>query len=286
MPIKIYSIFKRFFIRQIRGVIKKHLLLTLPLNIHKNNIDYKANDNDLADCIKIVKRTWLKLGITKPHFSVLTETKYLPNRLNSQNVKTFYESGEAESKEIISILSNFNFNNLNSKSCVEFGCGVGRVTLSLAKVFRNVTAYDISENHIQIAKNMAETVKLSNIGFRICADNIIEPIEKCDFYYSKIVFQHNPPPIIYLLIRNALISLNPDGIAIFQVPVYAVGYNFSLIEWINTEHLLDMQMHCLPQDAIFSLINDENCRLLQVREDNATGAPDIFISNTFIVKKQ
>jgi len=55
--------------------------------------------------------------------------------------------------------------------------------------------------------------------------------------------------------------------------------------WIAAKHELDMQMHCLPQAAIFALASDEACDVLEVREDNSTGAPERFISNTFVIRK-
>lgn len=100
-----------------------------------------------------------------------------------------------------------------------------------------------------------------------------------------IVFQHNPPPLISKLIRNALHSLNSGGIAVFQVPTYQMGYRFETAEWLRTDHALEMQMHCIPQRHIFEIVAEENCKLLEVREDNWTGAPDQFISNTFIIGK-
>ena len=80
-------------------------------------------------------------------------------------------------------------------------------------------------------------------------------------------------------------ALKPEGFAIFQVPTYSIGYGFSISEWITADHALDMQMHCLPQQVIFSIMADEKCVPLEVREDNSTGAPNRFISNTFVVHK-
>jgi len=44
-----------------------------------------------------------------------------------------------------------------------------------------------------------------------------------------------------------------------------------------------MQMHCLPQPAIFKILADECCVPLEVREDGSTGGA--FISNTFIARR-
>jgi hypothetical protein len=46
-----------------------------------------------------------------------------------------------------------------------------------------------------------------------------------------------------------------------------------------------MEMHCFPQAELFALIAREGARLIQVRDDNATGRPDLFVSNTFVIVK-
>jgi hypothetical protein len=46
-----------------------------------------------------------------------------------------------------------------------------------------------------------------------------------------------------------------------------------------------MQMHCLPQQVIFEIIMNENCALLEVREDISTGELDRFVSNNFVVQR-
>lgn len=259
----------------------------LPLNLPKNEIEHDATANQLAKCITKIKLAWSHLGITKPHFSVLTDKQFLPENLDS-NLDKFWLSGELEADLIEKILirHNFKFSSLfSSKICAEYGCGVGRVTLALALRFSKVHGYDISQGHLEQAEKRAQEIKSSNCKFHLCAENFLEVIEKCDFFYSRIVFQHNPPPVISHLIRNALRALKPNGIAIFQVPTYLIDYSFSINEWLNAEHSLDMQMHCLPQQVIFSIVAEENCEILEVREDDSTGSPDKFISNTFVIKK-
>ena len=256
----------------------------VPLGTLKNEIEYTASSSQLARCVVKIKEAWSHLGATQPHFSVLTDTQFLPENLD-KNLDKFWASGETEAVEIEKMLVRHNFDSLSTKTCVEFGCGVGRVTMGLARRFNQVDAYDISQGHLFHAEQHSKELKLSNCRFNLCSDNILDPLKMCDFFYSRIVFQHNPPPVIYHLIRNALRALNPGGIAIFQVPTYIIGYHFSINEWITTDHKLDMQMHCLPQQVIFEIIMNENCALLEVREDNSTGALDRFVSNNFVVQR-
>lgn len=257
----------------------------LPLNLHALKIDFAATPEQLALCVNRVKSVWEHLGETKPHFSVLTGTQYLPENLDADTLESFWASGESEAAALNEVLSNHGFKDLALKVCVEFGCGVGRVSMGFAKLFSRVHAYDISTNHLNIAGQRANETSTRNAIFHACSEHFLDDIERCDFFYSVIVFQHNPPPIIASLISKALGSLRAGGIAIFQVPTYIVGYSFNLEKWLAADHALDMQMHCVPQDQIFRIISSSNCRVVEVREDNWTGSPDLYISNTFVVQK-
>lgn len=259
--------------------------LTFRLDLPKNEIEHRATATQLADSIAKIKVAWSHLGITSPHFSVLTDEQYLPQNL-PENLETFWASGAADADAVERILVRHDFSSLSTKTCVEFGSGVGRVTMELARRFAQVHAYDISPGHLSQAAKRAEEIGVSNCIFHLCGETYLDELEKCDFFFSLIVLQHNPPQIIAQLIRKALRSLNADGIAIFQVPTYQVGYQYTIREWLATDHPLNMQMHCLPQNVIFSICGEEDCIPLEVREDNRAGPPNHFISNTFVVRKQ
>jgi SAM-dependent methyltransferase len=263
---------------------KKIGVSVLPLDVPGNEIEHIASATQLGDCLARIKLAWSHLGVVRPHFSVLTDRQFLPENLNG-NIDKFWASGEAEASHVENMLARYGFADRSTKICLEYGCGVGRVTTALARRFAQIHAYDISQAHLTQAQLRARDVGANNIQFHLCADGFLDELTLCDFFYSRIVFQHNPPPIIHHLINRTLRSIKPNGIAIFQVPTYRVGYSFRIDAWLAADHALDMQMHCLPQAVIFEAIAAEKCDLLSVREDNSTGDPERFISNTFIVRK-
>ena len=243
----------------------------------------KASPEQLQLISDRIKQSWEHLGDTRAHHSVLTSKDFLPDSLE-QNIGTFWKSGEREVQEIEAILKRHGVNLNEAKTAVEYGCGVGRVTSILAKLVSAMHAYDISRPHLDYAKEHATEVG-AEIEFHLVSDPLSK-LQPCDLFYSRIVFQHNPPPIIHQLIKNALESLNTGGIAIFQVPTYIKGYEFKLVEWMNKDHALDMQMHCIPQAAVFKLAGETGCEILEIREDNWCGEPNHYLSNTFIIRKK
>lgn len=249
-----------------------------------NAVDLDASAEQLAACVKKIQAAWVHLGNEKPHYSVLTDARFLPDQL-ADSADSFWASGEQEAATLQRILGRYGVHDLSDKVCVEYGCGVGRVTMGLAARFGQVHGYDISASHLKIAQERADALGVDCVCLHDSSALLETELMACDCFYSRIVFQHNPPPVIARLIEQALAALKPGGIALFQVPTYGVGYRFRLQEWLQTEHPLDMQMHCLPQPHIFRLIAAAGCAVLEVREDNCTGAPERFVSNTFIVRK-
>ena len=102
-----------------------------------------------------------------------------------------------------------------------------------------------------------------------------------------IVLQHNPPPIIRLIVGEFLRALKPGGVAFFQVPTYRAGYRFSLEAYLRNEaarHEM-MEMHVLPQRVIFDVARQEGGQVLEVIEDGMTGMRSKEVSNTFLIRK-
>ena len=99
----------------------------------------------------------------------------------------------------------------------------------------------------------------------------------------RLVFQHNPPPIIGELIGLALGSLRPGGIAFFGVPIYLPGYRFRIEEYLAAPRNGCMEMHRIPQRKIFSLIDAAQCSPIEVREMRRVLLKGEGLSNLFVV---
>jgi SAM-dependent methyltransferase len=256
----------------------------LPLDLPPQRVDVFASEEELNQCGAKIKQAWEFLGKDRAHFSVLTDADFLPENFTG-SAERFWASGEAEALRAERILQKYGMSEIAGRVCVEYGCGVGRITTAFAKRFQRVHAYDISAPHLAFAEQRAAEVSTSNITFHECLELMQISIAPCDFFFSIIVFQHNPPPVICELVRRALTALRPGGIALFQIPTYIASYQFNLQEWLSTDHHLDMQMHCVPQRHLIELIARAQCDLLEVREDSAAGSPDTILSNTFVVQR-
>lgn len=270
-----------FFVRSSEFKRRRPRQLAHPLVLPQARIDVDLSRAAMARAIAKVKAAWSELGLTQPHHSVLTHEKFLPPNID-RSLDEFWQSGEKEAERVVATLKYYGVE-AAGKTLVEYGCGVGRVTWALASSFAHVFAYDISGNHLAVAEERLRALGVSKVTLFQCADSFLGDLQPCDVFYSHIVFQHNPPPVINALISTALKALKPEGVAIFQVPIYRVGYSFRAPEWLQ-DPTLRMEMHCIPQQRVFEAIAENGCVPLSVREDGYVG-DGRYISNTFVVRK-
>jgi SAM-dependent methyltransferase len=254
-----------------------------PLHLPPLDIELDATPEQLARMLARIEKTWTKLADERPHHSVLTQTRFKPENVDA-SADSFWESGEVEVRTTAALLRQIGLNP-GTRICVEYGCGLGRVTVPLAGEFAKVHAYDISANHLAMARQRSVAMGAGNIVFHHRGNGLLEPLEACDFFYSRLVFQHNPPPIIRELVGLALRSLAPGGVAIFGVPVYWLGYRFRIDEYLAEAGEPGMEMHCIPQREVFSLIAAEGCSLIDVREERTLAVGFACLSNLFVVQR-
>ena len=234
-----------------------------------------------------VKQEWSRMGDAEPYHSVLTDPKWASANMTSQEiVDAFYETGRGDMNRLDKWLARAGTPLPKTSICAEYGCGVGRSTIWLARRYERVLAMDISEPHLALARARAAKEGLTNIDFvhvRSKAD--LDLLRDTDLFYSQIVLQHNPPPLITEILSSAFAGLRPGGLAYFQVPTYMNGYKFELETYL--EHLRDqgMEMHAVPQKVIFDLGFERGLKTLDVRPDGSIGHFGEWISTCFLMQK-
>lgn len=256
-----------------------------PFNGPPMDVELAASPEKLTLLLSKIAKQWQHLGETEPHWSVLTNDSYFQENFH-QNRDPFYASGEAELTLFDAALQRTKISLNSLAHCVELGCGVGRVTAALATRFERVTAIDISKAHLQIAQCYTDEKHIHNIAFQhLTHFDEINHLGHFDVLYSRIVLQHNPPPVMAKLLTALLHQLQSGGIAFFQIPTYKAGYRFAIDDYLEQSNDTNMEMHFFPQSALFELLATQNCRILEIREDDAIGVSVTAVSNTLLVQK-
>ena len=256
-----------------------------PLDAPSNAVETEA---DAATLKLLAERTgsyWNRAGEAAPHWSVLTEERFLPQNIVA-NLEAFYASGAWDAQVLDATLARIGRRADQLQHCVDYGCGVGRVTLQLARRFPQVTGLDISAPHLHLARETFRRAGFEHVALtQVRADHLM-PVESFDLWYSRIVLQHCPPPVTMNILRHVFRALNIGGVAMFQLPVWINGYGFHLSAYLNGTPGAEMEMHAIPQRRILELADWHGLVLRDLREDSfLVGQPAAALSNTFTFEK-
>lgn len=108
-------------------------------------------------------------------------------------------------------------------TCVEVGCGFGRMTGSLARRFDRVVAVDVSPRMLELAR---AAVPASNVELVLVSGSSLEPVPDAvaDTLVCYLVLQHLPRRrVISAYFREFARVLAPRGRAFVQLPVLRAG---------------------------------------------------------------
>lgn len=132
----------------------------------------------------------------------------------------FFASGEQTvSEEILTDMGNIcQGKEAKQMRVIEIGCGAGRISRALARLFGEVHGVDVSGEMVaQARKALADTPNAfvyQNNGM----DLTVVPPGLYDFAFSTIVFQHIPSrEVIYNYVREVNRLLRPGALFKFQV---------------------------------------------------------------------
>lgn len=132
----------------------------------------------------------------------------------------FFRSGEAEVADIVlkDIGKICGARDASAMRVLEIGCGAGRMTAALGKIFGHVDAVDISIEMISQARDALSGRPNIQLHVNNGVDLSLFPDNSFDFALSAIVFQHIPrKAIVENYIRDTHRVLRPQSFFKFQV---------------------------------------------------------------------
>jgi ubiquinone/menaquinone biosynthesis C-methylase UbiE len=146
---------------------------------------------------------WNALGEAEPFFAVLTDERFLRERMSDDDREAFFASGDADVARIFDLIDQPDF---TPRSALDFGCGVGRLTRALTKRVERVTGVDVAPSMLRIARE-----NVPNASF-----SLTTPDQRFDLILSLIVFQHIPIRRGEALLDELLERLESGGVAALQ----------------------------------------------------------------------
>lgn len=250
-------------------------------------IQTRVDDETAARLFDRVARSWTRFGRSEPYWSVLSEPQYLMERIGETR-EAFLESGRENMERLFATLRRNGINLDPSWDVLELGCGLGRTTRWLTEHFHRIFAVDVSSSHLELAQQLnADAPHAERIAWtKLASREDLVALPAFDLFFSMIVLQHNPPPIIGVLLETVAEKLRPGGFAFFQVPTYQRGYSFDVDSYLSLSGPEpDIEMHAFPQGEVFRIFRERGCIPLEVFEDGLSGHRDNHRSNSFLFRK-
>jgi SAM-dependent methyltransferase len=160
---------------------------------------------------------WEELARHTPYFRVLTNEGVLEVEGGGVATPEFLETGEADVASLLRAAASIIGHDVALTRSLDFGCGVGRLTLPLARRSTHVVACDISPTMLAHVRQNAGDAGLHNITL-IETDQLDRlPDGRFDFICSLLVLQYIPRSSGYKLVHTLSRLLAPGGVAILHV---------------------------------------------------------------------
>jgi SAM-dependent methyltransferase len=151
---------------------------------------------------------WKKWGRTDPYYGVVTLPQFEKSSFDRHRDE-FFDTCERAVSLVMKNISRF-FGAVPHKRVLDFGCGVGRVLIPLAKAFDEAVGADVSQDMLQEARNNCASFGISNAQFFRSDDDLSLVTGDFDLVHSHIVLQHIPIKR-GLRIADKLLSKVSDG---------------------------------------------------------------------------
>ncbi len=163
---------------------------------------------------------WEKLGQDDPYFGVISMDKFRKDQLDDEARKAFFDSGTDHIQYVLKTIRADIAPDFAPKRALDFGCGVGRLALPLAREASEVVGADVSDSMLAEAKVNAEAAGITNVTWTNPGPDLSTLTGKFDLIHSFIVFQHIHPSRGFEILKQMIDLLEDEGVASLQFLYY------------------------------------------------------------------
>jgi 2-polyprenyl-3-methyl-5-hydroxy-6-metoxy-1,4-benzoquinol methylase len=156
-------------------------------------------------------REWETFGRLDPYYGVLAQPQFRSAAIDESSRAAFFEDGEREVRETLATMRQLVGRDLRIGRALDFGCGVGRLTIPLARACATIVGVDASTAMLDEARRNCSRAGAPNVEFAPSRPRLAGITGPFDFVHSYIVFQHIPTAIGYALVDAMLARLAPAG---------------------------------------------------------------------------
>ncbi len=190
---------------------------------------------------------WETWGRIDPYFGVLSDEAYRTDNLSEDNRQAFFASGESHTLKLLETIQ-VRFGITPAwESALDFGCGVGRVLIPLARRCTRATGVDISPSMLAEARRNCDRLQLHNVDLVGSDDGLRGVQGSYDLIHSHIVFAHIDPRRGYAIMEALAGKVRPGGFIAVQVL-----YLCTKPRWVRA--LVKLRYRLPPLNALRNLL--------------------------------
>ena len=160
---------------------------------------------------------WAKIAERDPYWGVLSEDQYRKGALTKEGLAQFMASGERFVTDLLGLVRAQMNPDFRPARTLDFGCGVGRLLIPLARHSREAVGVDIAPTMLELCKRNVLDAGLGNVALLLADDELSGVEGTFDFVNAYIVIQHIPPERGMRILRTLIERLRIGGIASLQV---------------------------------------------------------------------
>jgi len=162
-------------------------------------------------------RDWELWGKNDPYYGVFTDPAFRKENLTTDAKKAFFQRGDDDVAHVFSRLKSIYGCDVKPQRAIDFGSGVGRLTIPLARRCAHVTGIEVSESMIKEAVKNTEQHGLDNVNYIQSDDTLSRLTGTYDFINSFVVMQHIPVDRGVHIFQRLIESLEPGGYGAIQM---------------------------------------------------------------------
>jgi 2-polyprenyl-3-methyl-5-hydroxy-6-metoxy-1,4-benzoquinol methylase len=159
---------------------------------------------------------WERWGAVDPYFAVVTDPRYHKEQLDSTTRSQFFATGRRQLERLLGEIEECTGASPAMARGLDFGCGVGRLTLPLAERCEHVYGVDVSTAMLREADRNAAEQDIRNVEW-VETRQLPELTGQYDLVVSTIVFQHIPVREGERLFATLARGLRPGGFGAISV---------------------------------------------------------------------
>jgi len=180
-------------------------------------------------------RAWERYGDLDPYFGVCVQDKYRMGRLSESTLKEFFHSGEEHINQLLNLIQQHLDSKFQPSRALDFGCGVGRLTIPLARICSYVVGIDIADSMLREARrNCLRENVASKVNLVKSDDKLSKVAGTFDLIVSFIVFQHIPPRRGLVLLEAIIDRLDANGVGVVHFTYHRIAPRAKhIVHWLR-----------------------------------------------------